>query len=222
LHARDEAAGAALAAVEELQSVVDALRARAVALGSFLAALPAQRERYAAAVTEAEQQLAAAEATLADARRELERAEQRGREQERTRAARAFDDAEADTRIAQGELTRARDNVVALEAEADQAGAEADALDREAHDLARRLAALPRLAPEATVPPGPAPEGVDTWAARAHGALLPLYATLVAERDAIVREANELGSSVLGEALGATSVAGVRERVARALGSTPP
>jgi hypothetical protein len=50
--------------------------------------------------------------------------------------------------------------------------------------------------------------------------LLLVRAGLAAEREAVVREANELGSSLLGEPLGATTVARVRERVARSDGSS--
>src|SRR5436853_214379 len=103
-----------------------------------------------------------------------------------------------------------------VEAEADQVAAESEAVQREAESTAVRLAAVPRL-----TQPGP-PEDVEAWAARARGALLVLHGALAAERDAIVREANELGSALLGEALGAVSVANVRERLARTLPGGPP
>jgi chromosome segregation ATPase len=209
---RDEAAASALAAVEELQRVVEGIRRRTATVSGFLAGLPAERERRAAAVDGAERRLAAAEAAIAAAERELERA----REKDRPAAERAAAEAREEARVAAGELARAQDAVAALEAEADRAKAETEALEREAVAAASRLAALPRIAPEAAAPPAAGLDGIEAWAARARAALLVLHAALAAERDAIVREANELGSSVLGEALGATSVAGVRERVARA------
>ena len=49
------------------------------------------------------------------------------------------------------------------------------------------------------------------------GALLVEHSNLARERDAVVREASELLGSVLGDPLAATSVAGLRERLQRAL-----
>jgi hypothetical protein len=191
---------------------------RAAGVVAFLASLPGERERRADTVRAAEQRLAAADAALAGADRELERA----RERDRAAAERAAEEARESVRVATGELARARDAVAALEAEADQRGAEAEALQRGAATTAAQLAALPRLAREAAAAAGPGLEGVEPWAARARAALLVLHAALAGEREAVVREANELGSSVLGEPLGATSVAHVRERVGRALDTGAP
>jgi hypothetical protein len=58
---------------------------------------------------------------------------------------------------------------------------------------------------------------VLAWAAEARGALLPVRAGLAVERDAVVREANELTASVLGEPQGALSVAAARARLEDAL-----
>jgi chromosome segregation ATPase len=49
------------------------------------------------------------------------------------------------------------------------------------------------------------------------GALLVEHSNLARERDAVVREASELLGSVLGDPLTSTSVAGLRERLERAL-----
>jgi chromosome segregation ATPase len=49
------------------------------------------------------------------------------------------------------------------------------------------------------------------------GALLVEHSNLVREREAVVREASELLGSVLGDPLASTSVAGLRERLRRAL-----
>jgi hypothetical protein len=57
------------------------------------------------------------------------------------------------------------------------------------------------------------------WGARARGELLVVHAGLATERDKVVREATELVAGVLGEPLTAIGVAGVRERLERALGS---
>ena len=62
-------------------------------------------------------------------------------------------------------------------------------------------------------PPGPGIEGVLEWAARAHAAVFVARSGLETERERVVREANELAASVLGEPLYATSVALVRQRL---------
>ena len=69
------------------------------------------------------------------------------------------------------------------------------------------------------VPAGsPNLDGALEWASRARGALLLQHSALARERDEVVREATELLASVLGDPLTTTAVAGVRERLARALG----
>jgi hypothetical protein len=52
---------------------------------------------------------------------------------------------------------------------------------------------------------------------QARGALLVEHSGLAREREAVVREASELLGSVLGDPLAATSVAGLRNRLERAL-----
>jgi hypothetical protein len=212
----DAAAAAVLADVEELQHTVDLLRARARAVAEFQAALPAEREWRRGAIAAADVRLRAAESARESAETELARAEKKRGEEQRAKAARAAAEAREDVRVAEGELTRARDAAAALEAEADQTAAEAASVRGDAETAAARLAALPRLTPLGAL------DDVETWGARARGALLVLHGSLAAERDAIVREANELGSALLGEPLGATSVTGVRERVERALQTGPP
>jgi hypothetical protein len=68
--------------------------------------------------------------------------------------------------------------------------------------------------------PAPSPDldGALEWSSRARGALLLQRSGLARERDEVVREATELLASVLGDPLTATGVAGMRERLARALG----
>ena len=80
-----------------------------------------------------------------------------------------------------------------------------------AHGGHTELESAPRVAhPE---PPAPGIEGVLEWAARAHAAVFVARSGLETERERVVREANELAASVLGEPLYATSVALVRQRL---------
>jgi hypothetical protein len=221
LERRDEQAAGALATVEELQARTAGLRERAEALKRFFAELPATRERRAAAVSEAAQELRRAEAARREAEAELERAERKRRERERLLAARHAEDARATERVAYAELERMRVALGQLEREATLAQGRSVALDREATQVASQVAQLHRISADASSAPAPGIDGVVEWAARVRPALLLLQSSTVVEREAIIREANELGSAVLGEALGATSVAGVHERVRRALAETP-
>ena len=54
---------------------------------------------------------------------------------------------------------------------------------------------------------------LDDWGGQVRSALFVVRGTLEAERERVVVEANVLGTSVLGEELGATSVAIVRRRL---------
>jgi hypothetical protein len=119
-------------------------------------------------------------------------------------------------RAAASEAERSQAAAAQLEHDAERAQADARALEEQAGRRAADVAAQPRVARDAAAPPASGLEGVADWGARVRPALLLLDSALAGEREAIVREANELGSAVVGEPL-ATSVAGVRERVARAL-----
>lgn len=210
LERRDARAEADLLEVERLQADVDELRAHAGAVSEFLRAYPralADRDADAAAAaaarTAAERALAEAEAELAKAKKDADRlTAERHVQQARDRIA----DAEQ-----WGE--RARRERALLEQEAGERRREAERLEARAAELGAR----PRLAHD-VAPPAGGLDGVLDWASRARGELLVVHAGLATERDKVVREANELVGSVLGEPLTATRVAGIRERLARALG----
>jgi len=220
LERRDEQAAAVLAEVEELQGLSADVRTRAEALERFFHELPVLTEQRAAAARAAVDQLRIAEAAREEAERALEQAARKRREQERLTAERYAEDARDAARLAAAEVERTRLAVGQLAREAGLAREQSAELEREAADLANRVAGLARITPEATQPPPPGLDGVADWAERVRPALLLLQSSTVVEREMIIREANELGSVVLGEALGATSVTGVRERVERALAQT--
>jgi hypothetical protein len=221
LERRDELAAAALAEVEELQALAADVRTRAEAMQRFFDELPALTEQRAAAAREAVDQLRVAKAAREEAERALEQAARKRREQDRVTAERHAEDARDAERLAAAEVERTRLALGQLAREAGLAREQSGELEREAADLANRVAGLARITPEATQPPEPGLDGVAAWAARVRPALLLLQSSTVVERDSIIREANELGSAVLGEALGATSVTGVRDRIRRALAQTP-
>jgi chromosome segregation ATPase len=217
LERRDARAAEALLEVERLQREVDELRTHAAATAAFLRELPA-----AVAVQEAEERaareaLVRAEAALRDADAELARLEQKGSESARLDAARTAQRARGALDDATLRVERARRDSEQLELEEAERRAAAERLERRAAELAARL-----VLAHAAAPPGPGLEGALDWAARARGELLVAHAGLATERDKVVREASELVAGVLGEPLAATSVAGVRTRLARALGSGSP
>ena len=105
-------------------------------------------------------------------------------------------------------------------AESALAAAEADVARLEEHrrDFARQTdvarAEVAELAHELGV------SGLDAALeelSQRRGALLVEHSNLARERDAVVREASELLGSVLGDPLASTSVAGLRDRLQRAL-----
>jgi DNA repair exonuclease SbcCD ATPase subunit len=209
LERRDEGAAAVLLQVERLQAELEELRAGATAAGAFLATLPRALASRGADVRAAEEARAAAEARLLEAQAAQERAR---KEDERLAAARALQQAGDELREAELWLGRTQRELELLERQAEERRREASELEGRAAQMARQ----PRLARE-TAPPAPGLDGVLDWAARARGELLLARAGLATERDRIVRESTELVAGVLGESLAATSAAGVRERLARAL-----
>jgi hypothetical protein len=71
-------------------------------------------------------------------------------------------------------------------------------------------------------PPAAGLDAAHEWASQARGALILERSQLARERDALVREASELVGSVTGEPLASTAVAGIRHRLALALGGPSP
>jgi FtsZ-binding cell division protein ZapB len=195
LERRDADLGGALDAVERLQREVEELRVHALALAAFLSSFPEaldalERDERAALAARA-----AAESALRDAE---------GREDAYAlvQAGDALGDAErwaADAVLVRGRL---EDEGVARGDEAARLEAQVQALSPRVHDV-----------------PAPAggPDGAVEWASRARGRLLLEHSGLARERDAVVREASELLGSVLGEPLTSTAVAGVRDKLERAL-----
>jgi hypothetical protein len=195
------------------------VRERALELEAFFVRLP--DERAAAARAEEEARAAAEERRVAAAlaAQELRAAEAAG-DDERLAAARRFDVRARDSVGTAERLRReAEEHAARLEAQADAADEEAKELARRAGELAGALAERPRLAADAGAPPEESLPGIAEWGTRARAALLVSRGQLAAERDAVIRQANELGALVLGEPLTATSAAGVVRRVERELGA---
>jgi chromosome segregation ATPase len=212
LEKRDAALSERIDVLVELGHQVEEVRVRARAASEALERLPRDREQVLASLAEAERQLEAAEATYARALRDVERA--RGEDAEAS-ACRHEAHAATDVRTMEDRrqrLVARRDEL----ARAEQAVAqEIDTLDACVKELAAELEAAPRVA--APDPPNPGLEGLADWGARAHAAVFVARSGLETERGRVVREANELAASVLGDPTAAMSVAGIRERLEKRL-----
>jgi chromosome segregation ATPase len=219
LEQADEAVAAVLTELDELYAACEAVRGRALELEAFFVRLPDER---AAASLAAKGARAAVDESRAAAERAAEelRAAEMARDDERIAAARRFDIRARDAlRTAERRLHDAEEHAGRLEAQADAAVDEARELTHRGRQLADALAERPRLAAEAGAPPEEGLAGIAEWGTGARAALLVARSQLAAERDAVVRQANELGALVLGEPLTATSAAGVARRVERELGT---
>jgi hypothetical protein len=207
LERRDAVVAQALTDVERLQAEVEELRAHATAAAAFLDALPAGLAERAADERAASGARDQAEGAVHVAEQLVERTD---KEQQRLEAQRALQQARDDLHAAELWVVQTREAHAELERDGAARRVEAETLAQRSVELAPRVR---------DVPPGSVSlEGAIDWASRARGALLLQHSGLARERDEVVREATELLASVLGDPLTATGAAGVRERLARALG----
>lgn len=169
----------------------------------------------------AERALSAIEATMEQATAELEAAEASG-DDERLAAARRFDIRARDRlHMAERRAADTRRRSEELEARAAAVERESRELDERAQQLARALGERPRLAAEAGVLPAAGLDGIAEWGTRARAALLVARSQLSAERDGLIRQANELGELVLGEPLVGVTPDSVAKRLEQRRGQPP-
>jgi chromosome segregation ATPase len=220
LQRRDDEVARDLALIGELADRAGAVRARAAEVDQALARLPEERDALAsrrvivaAVAASARSELEAAEARLADLEA-ARRAKPDELERVRSEAATARQEvADAESQLERLDVEDGR--LRAREAELE---AEAEVLPREAALVAADLRQAPRVTESARADPGGSLDDVEEWGARVRSALFVARGTLETERERIVVEANALGTAVLGESLGASSVAVIRRRVEERLG----
>jgi hypothetical protein len=218
LERADAAVAAELTELDELDYQVDELHAGALELEAFFADLPDARADAADAVATAERRLSEARTAADEAVGQVTRTEADG-DPERLAEARRFELRARDTLLmAERRVAAVRDDRVELERRGEEAVRETAALEARARELSSVLEARPRLTDEAVAAPEPGAAGVAEWGTRARAALLVARSQLVDERDAVVRQANELGAVVLGEPLPPQGAAAVTRRVERQLG----
>jgi len=220
LERRDAAVAGELDVVRALAGRVGGLRGRA---GEIRDAL----ERIPAGLAELEARRRETETSALQARTELEAAEARVAELERARRQRPdeLERARSEAATALALLADTESQLDRLDARSADLRAAEEALHRESGELAREAAAVAaeirdvgRVTESAGNEPGEALADVEEWGARARSALFVAQGTLETERERIVVEANALGTAVLGESLGASSVAVVRRRLEERLG----
>jgi chromosome segregation ATPase len=199
---RDHELSAGAARLRGLDADVAAIRERSEAIDSFFASYGDEETRRGEAVRAATADLARRRDELSEAERELAAAR----------------DPETRER-AESAAQRARDHVAVAESAVDRARGDAEELEREASLRSREVPELEARAravsAEADDVP-PAPTGVRelvAWASRAHAELFVAAGQLDAQRDRVIREANELATMVLGEPTYGSTVAQLAQRV---------
>jgi chromosome segregation ATPase len=220
LEERDEAIAGELEHVRELAERAGLVRGRAAEVRTELERVPRE-------LRELIPRLADADTEVTRARAQLETAERRVEDLERARRRKADELERARSEAATAseqfvDAERRLERLVSLEArllaEQEALRAESAALERSAGKVAAEISLLPRVTGSAREPPPETLEGVEEWGARVRAALFVVQGTLETERERIVVEANALGEAVLGETLGASSVAVVRRRLEERLG----
>ena len=215
LERRDESVAGEIAVVRDLADRTGAVRARAGEIRVALERMPGELEDVARRRHEAQDEAARARAEL-----ELAESRLRGLESGRRRRADEVERARKEATTAREALADANarlDRLDAVEAGLRDEGraldAEAEMLARAAARVAAEVRALPRVGDAARREPGAMLDELEDWGGHLRSALFVARGTLETERERLVVEANGLGSSVLGETLGASSVAVVRRRL---------
>jgi chromosome segregation ATPase len=213
LERADEEIGAVLADLDRLAEELDVLRTRVADLRAFEERLPSECERLAADLERTRAEADSAREALGKAKEAVRTAKPGAAREAELFEVRARDGVtSADRRCREAEA-----RVAALEREAREAQYEAGELHAKAQAIAGELAERPRLAQDAGREPGVGLDGVAAWSEVARASLFVARGQVTAEREAVIRQANELGAVVLGEPLTSASAAVVTRRVEQAL-----
>jgi hypothetical protein len=220
LERAEEEVAAELAEVDELYAACEQVRLAAHDLLDFVERLPEEREAAAREIEEAARARDEGRAVFENAQQELAAAEKTG-DPDVLAAARRFHIRTRDAlHLADRRAHAAEDRAAELAAAATAAEHHARELNARAHELAEALARRPRVALETAIAPDATPAQVAEWGTQARAALLVARSQVAAERDALVRQANELASNVVGEPVGAMSAAGAANLLRRTLDSS--
>ena len=220
LERRDSEIANELEVVRHLEERVGAIRGRAGSVREALERVPLEREDLDRRRIEADEAVTAAHADVdrTESRVASLEAGRRKRDDELDRARKEA--ATARDALADALAVRARvDELESALAEEERALlAEREALAGAAELVAEGVRDVGRVTESAGRAPGTSLADLDDWGGRVRSALFVARGTLEAERERVVLEANALGTAVLGEQLGASSVALVRRRLEAAAG----
>lgn len=187
----------------ELDSTVAAIRERAESIAAFFANREAEDERLRVLEAETEEELDRRRGLLADADERLAAAQSdEERELLRRGSARAADRVEG----AERHLEQVHELQAALRRSEQELSVELPQLEARAHVLATKF-------PDVAAPSSE--DGLVTWASRAHTALFVAVSQHEAQWERVIREANELASTLLGEPTYGSTPAQTLARVER-------
>jgi hypothetical protein len=214
LERADEQIGTALVDLDRLADDLDSVRATVDELKAFAARLPAEREGCAVGLERAWAETSAAQQVLEEAEAAVRAAAPEVAQEAERFHVRARDRASmAERRVAEAAAARGD-----LENRAGKATIEGHELHARARKLAAELRGRPRFAEHAGKEPGPGLDGVKAWTEVARASLFVARGQLSIEREAVIRQANELGAVALGEPLSSMGTGALTRRVERALG----
>ena len=195
-----------LAELDELAREVERSGDDAARVRDRQAALPAEREEAVRTLAEAEREVEERRASYEEAQAAAEGRDDPAAQRTEVRTHDLLHSAKRRAMHARAELER-------LDNERGQLAEEAATLHRRAGEIAAQLAERPGLPEAAGRAPGNSLEELIDWATEARAALLVARSNLAAQRDAVIRQANELGALVLGEPFTAQSPAAVLRQV---------
>jgi chromosome segregation ATPase len=210
LAARDAGLAAEADRLRRLADEAEDVRARAEATEMFFASYTEEERRLREATADAREELERRRAEAAQAQTELEAAR---RDEERVAAERAV--ARARDRLADAEARIARGAEAEAELERHSA-----ALTAEIPSLEQRAAAISSQLRE--LPPAPrGPSELIDWASRARTHVFVTAGQIDSQRDRLIREANELGSMLLGEPVYGSTADQILDRIEATIGRLP-
>jgi chromosome segregation ATPase len=209
LERRDAELSAVLSVLDGLLQRVDAVRRGGGETRTRLRELPAELARLDRVKADAHGRLERAQQAVGAAERRLADGDQDDARRRLEQAQAAL----AEARAAVERLARRREELVAEEQRARQ---DVERLEDEARRLAAALRDAPGVSSTASEP-GRGLDAVGAWAEQADATLFVARGNLERERDRILRETAELGTSALGEPVGPVGVAAIRRRLEREL-----
>ena len=189
-------------ALEAMLAVVEHVRARAEAISAFFAGYPEHEDEARALVARAAAELASRRASLAEAE-----------------DAAALVDDDRERELSALAVTRAADHVEVAEHALDRARSALERIEGDATALPRELERLESEARRVAGPasgvrgPGSGPQELVAWASHARAELFVTLSQLAQRRERVIREANELATSLLGEPTYGSTVAQALRRV---------